>query len=50
MISRINDRRATRNLSGLYRACDFFRLLVHDMFTSLDEFVGLISESRSLAL
>ena len=47
---RLADRRAIRSLSRLYGAGDPFLFVVHEPFATLDEFVGLINESRSLAL
>jgi hypothetical protein len=47
---RLTHRRAIRSLSRLHSAGDPFLLLVHDPFATLDKFVGLINESRSLAL
>lgn len=47
---RLTHRRAIRSLSRLHSPGDPFLLLVHGPFVTLDKFVGLINESRSLAL
>jgi hypothetical protein len=47
---RSSYRRAIRSPSRLHCAGDPFLLLVDDPFATLDKFVGLINESRSLAL